>query len=195
LTARLRLGQLDGARATFDRIAELPAERRIQTFVQRLNRATTTLGSERYRNDPTARAFHTDMADFPQANAAQPSPTHATSPHQHGKPKREPRPRCLVRRRRRRRSRPGRECGSPSGRPQVRCRKSSTATSTRATSTAASTAFRRTYAPSKGSTGIITELSMAVADAPNALVVGAPVRQARSSSPIPSTPNTAGAPQ
>src|SRR5262249_12340535 len=39
LTAHLQLGQLDGARAIFDRIIELPAERRIQTFVQRLNRA------------------------------------------------------------------------------------------------------------------------------------------------------------
>src|SRR5262249_47748680 len=69
LTARLQLGQLDGARVIFDRIAELPAERRIHTFVQRLNRATTMLDSDRYRSDPTARALHDDIDDFRRANA------------------------------------------------------------------------------------------------------------------------------
>ena len=75
LTARLQLGELDGARATFDRIAELPAERRIQTFVQRLNRATTALDSDRYRSDPAARALHNDIDDFRRANAARMLPT------------------------------------------------------------------------------------------------------------------------
>jgi hypothetical protein len=70
LTARLQLGQLDGAQATFDRIAELPAERRIQTFVQRLNRATTTLNSDRYRTDPAARTLYDEINDFRRANAA-----------------------------------------------------------------------------------------------------------------------------
>src|SRR6266545_880104 len=75
LTARLQLGELDGARATFDRIAELPAERRIQTFVQRLNRATTTLDSDRYRSDPTARGLRNDIDDFRRANAARMLPS------------------------------------------------------------------------------------------------------------------------
>src|SRR6266545_2519273 len=75
LTARLQLGELDGARATFDGIAELPAERRIQTFVQRLNRAITALDSDRYRNDPTAQALHNDIDDFRRANAARMLPT------------------------------------------------------------------------------------------------------------------------
>jgi hypothetical protein len=75
LTASLQLGQLDGARAAFDRIVELPAERRIQTFVQRLNRAITTLDSERYRNSPAARVLHNDIDDFRRANAAQTLPT------------------------------------------------------------------------------------------------------------------------
>src|SRR6266511_458761 len=75
LTARLQLGQLDGACTTFDRIAELPAERRIQTFVQRLNRATTTLDSHRYRSDPTARGLRNDIDDFRRANAARMLPS------------------------------------------------------------------------------------------------------------------------
>src|SRR6266540_3207364 len=60
---------------TFDRIAELPAERRIQTFVQRLNRATTTLDSHRYRSDPTARGLRNDIDDFRRANAARMLPS------------------------------------------------------------------------------------------------------------------------
>src|SRR6266508_4386422 len=75
LTAQLRLGQLDGARATFYRIAELPTERRIQTFVQRLNRATTTLDSGRYRTDPAARALYDDINDFRRASAARMLPS------------------------------------------------------------------------------------------------------------------------
>ena len=53
---------------------ELPAERRIQTLVQRLNRATTTLDSDRYRNDPTARALYDDIDHFRRANAARMPP-------------------------------------------------------------------------------------------------------------------------
>jgi hypothetical protein len=75
LTAQLRLGQFDGAQATLDRIIEGPAERRIQTFVQRLNRAATTLDSDRYRNGPAARALDNDTDDFRRANAVQTPPT------------------------------------------------------------------------------------------------------------------------
>jgi transcriptional regulator with XRE-family HTH domain len=54
-TARLQLGQLDGAITALDPILNLPPERRISWITKRMDRISDMLADERYRHSPLAR--------------------------------------------------------------------------------------------------------------------------------------------
>lgn len=76
LTAHVHQGDLAGARHAFTQIVALPAERRIATFVVRLDRATNTLAGGQYRTNPAAGSLADDIRDFQRNAAAQALPHH-----------------------------------------------------------------------------------------------------------------------